>query len=541
MKQKSKKLIILFIISLIMILGFATIVKADGEFKLSKDSEDVELNRTKYLYCENKPTGETITWSSSNNDIASVDSNGQVTAKAIGTATITATAGSQTATCIINVVYSSYVKSNITDVVLVLGEYESKTITITATDYNHKDITNPEVQWKSSDESIARVDSNGKITAVKAGTATITATVAGGTKDIDVTVTDAPTFTDFSKAEYELVKDGVSRVNLHIKNVTNNSDRLYYCITAQNQKPEIKLKDNGNIDTSDSKWKTFGYNEKDGYLYASQLEEYVQLNQDLYLWIIDQEKFETNYYDDNGNSIGYKTQYVVSGQKLERLKYPGYAETFTSSTFMTHDSTQIIYTIPYAQQTERKFTLKIGKITDKNILNGIKNNNGDAWNSLLKYAKNNNAVYNNKLTTNKTSSFAEYGTNFGENRDVIQLKNLENSAYYYMYVVFDDENGKYYPVSGLTLAKASVHNNGDWYLFFLGNDDFKWDDFGVVQTGTTTVDGKTTGTTTKENTKKSSSPSKLPYTGATTIGLTIVVITGFAVFFKVKNNKYKGI
>ena len=533
MKLKSKKLISLFILSLIMILSYATIVKADEAFKINKETDDIVLNATRSYYTENIPAGESVTWSSSDSNVASVDSNGQVTAKAIGTATITATAGSQTATCIINVVYNSYVKSNVTDVVLVLGEYENKTITITTTDYNNNDITNPEVQWKSSDGSIVKVDSTGKITAVKVGTAKITATVAGGTKDINVTVINAPNFMDFSKAEFELVKDGISCVNLHIKNVTKNSDQLYYYITTQNQKPTIELKDNGNIDISDSKWNLLGYNENEKYLYAYGLEGDVLLNQDLYLWIIEQEKYEKNYYDDNGNIIRDKIQYVVSGQKLERLKYPVYAETFTSSTYMSHNSTQIIYTIPYVQQTERKFTLKIGKITDNNILKGIKNNNRDAWNSLLEYAKNNQAIYNNKLTTNKTSGFAEYNSNIvGEKRDVIQLNNLENNIYYYMYVVFDDENGKYYPASGLTLAKANVHENGDWYLFFLGSDNFKWDEFSSVNAGT--VDRNTTGNTTKK-------PSKLPYTGATTIGLTIVLITGVAVFFKVKNNKYKGI
>ncbi len=538
MKQKSKKIIIVFIVSLIMILGFATIVNAaDDGFRISESTANVVLNGTKSLFCENKPTGETVTWSSSDSNIASVDSDGKVTAKAIGKASITATAGTSSAICEINVVYNGIVKASSTDVRLVIGEYESKTIAITAADYNYKDIINPEVQWKSNDESIATVDSNGKITAVKTGTTKVIATVAGGTKEIDVTVINLPAFMDFSKAEYEVVKNGASSVNLHIKNVTNNGNQLYYCITSQNQKPEIKFKNNGGLDSSDSKWKAIIRYEKEGFFNATGLEEYVQLNQDLYLWIIAEERLETNYYDENGNSIDYTTKYVVTGQKLERLKYPVYAEMFFA-TYMSHNSTQIVCNIPYGDKTERKFTLKIGKITDKNILNGIKNNNGEAWNSLLEYAKNNNALYNNKLTTNKTVDFAEYNTNLTqqEKRDIIQLNNLEDKAYYYMYVVFDDENGKYYPASGLTLAKASVYESGEWYLFFLGNKDFKWDDFGTAQKGTATVDGKTTGTTTK-----SSTPTKLPYTGTVTIGLAIITITGCAIFFKVKNDKYKGI
>lgn len=547
MKQKSKKLIILFIISFIMILGFATIVKADGEFKINKETDNIVLNGARSYYTENKPTGETVTWSSSDTNIASVDSDGKVTAKAIGKATITAKAGTSSATCEINVVYNSYVKSNITDVFLVIGEYESKTITITATDYNSQDITNPEVQWKSSDESIAKVDSTGKITAVKAGTATITATVAGGTKNINVTVTNAPTFTDFSKAEYELVKTSGARVNLHVKNVenieniVNDNSSVYFYITSQNQKPEIKLAENHSIDTKDTKWIKMSYDNENKYLYSTGLEEYVQLNQDLYLWIVEEKKLEKGYYDDENKYVTNKIEFVVSGVKLTRPKYPVYAEMF-NSTVLADDVAQILFNLP-GDETKRNFTLKIGKITDNNILNGIKNNNGDSWNSLLEYAKNSNAIFNNKLATTSLVTHLTYSSLDGAEK--INLK-LDNNAYYYMYVVFDDENGKYYPASGLTIAKASVHNDDkkSWSLIFLGDNDFKWDDFGTAQTGTTT-DVNTTGTTTKTTTNqkstKANTPSKLPYTGTATIGLLIVVMAGTAVFFKVKNNKYKGI
>ena len=513
MKQKSKKLIILFIISLVMILGFATMVNAaDGEFKIREDKEDVVLNGTKKLLTENAGF-ETVTWTSSNDSVATVSSQGTVTGKAIGTATITATLGSKTATCTVNVIYRSANASS-TEVTLVKEIYESKTITITAKDDNLKEIANPEVQWKSNDEGIAKVDSNGKITAVKAGNTKITATVPGKTVEINVTVSNAPVFTDFSKAEYEVAIRSASGVNLNIKNVNhNNHSDFFYCITSKNEKPKVEF-DN------------IGYLSQNGWdnLYDSlktPIEKYVELNQDMYLWIYEKISLTMPdsykpYVDDNGKTVNYIGKFVVSGQKLTRPKSPVYAETFTA-TVMTHDHTQLVFNIPHEEYTERKFTLKIGKITDKNILNGIKNNKGEAWNSLLEYAKNSKAIFNNKITTNKKDIFAMYDTDGinNEKRETIQLSNLENKAYYYMYVVFDDENGKYYPQSGLTIAKADVFTEGEskgmWYMFFLGDDDFKWDDFGVIQTGTATVDKNTTST-------KSSSPSKLPCTGATTLG-----------------------
>lgn len=48
-------------------------------------------------------TDKTVTWSSNDSTVASVDSNGKVTAKKVGTATITATAGGKSATCVVTV------------------------------------------------------------------------------------------------------------------------------------------------------------------------------------------------------------------------------------------------------------------------------------------------------------------------------------------------------------------------------------------------------------------------------------------------------
>ena len=54
------------------------------------------------------------------------------------------------------------------------------------------DATNQKVTWASSDEAVATVDANGKVTAVKAGEATITVTTEDGGKTAfcRVTVSD---------------------------------------------------------------------------------------------------------------------------------------------------------------------------------------------------------------------------------------------------------------------------------------------------------------------------------------------------------------
>ncbi|GEM_PF-6496672 len=69
---------------------------------------------------------------------------------------------------------------------LTVGAEETLTATVAP-----EGATNKTVTWSSSDPSVATVDENGKVTAVSAGTATITATATNGTEDAaEVTVID---------------------------------------------------------------------------------------------------------------------------------------------------------------------------------------------------------------------------------------------------------------------------------------------------------------------------------------------------------------
>ena len=80
------------------------------DITLDKTSLTLTNNATATLKATVTPedTTDTVTWSSSNPDVATVDENGVVTAKANGTATITAKAGGHSATCEVKVHDHSY-------------------------------------------------------------------------------------------------------------------------------------------------------------------------------------------------------------------------------------------------------------------------------------------------------------------------------------------------------------------------------------------------------------------------------------------------
>ena len=166
-------------------------------------------------------TDATVTWKSDDTGVATVDNSGKVTAIKAGTATITVTATNgtddttddKTATCKVTVKEAEVPKVDVSGVSLnktTLELQEGKTGTLTAT-VAPEDATDATVTWKSDDTGVATVNNSGKVTAVKAGTATITVTATNGTDDTkdDQTATCTVTVT-----EAEAPKVDVSKVTL---------------------------------------------------------------------------------------------------------------------------------------------------------------------------------------------------------------------------------------------------------------------------------------------------------------------------------------
>ncbi|MDE5840324.1 MAG: Ig-like domain-containing protein, partial [Muribaculaceae bacterium] len=133
-------------------------------------------------------TDKTVTWSSSNEDVATVTDAGVVIAVSAGTATITATSGKASATCEITVEAPFVAVETITLDRNTAKVEEGKTVTLKAT-VRPVAATDQTVSWTSSDETVATVDSKGVVTGVKAGTAVITAKAGEKTATCTVTVT----------------------------------------------------------------------------------------------------------------------------------------------------------------------------------------------------------------------------------------------------------------------------------------------------------------------------------------------------------------
>jgi len=128
-----------------------------------------------------------LTWTSSNNNVATVDQNGIVRGTGTGTATITVACGGKTASFKITVNGVKRVASvrlNATTKKVSKGSELKLTATITPANASNKELV-----WTSSNPRIAKVDQNGNVKTVKTGTALITVTSKDGSKRATCKVT----------------------------------------------------------------------------------------------------------------------------------------------------------------------------------------------------------------------------------------------------------------------------------------------------------------------------------------------------------------
>lgn len=214
--------------------------------------------------CPTNATNKCVRWSSSNNGVARVNpDSGYVTAQGAGTAIITATAqdgSGKYAECRVTVnrpIAVTDIEVCPTSLTMNVGDVEYLCTTIIP--YN---ATNQSVTWCSSNENVATVGiHSGRITAKRAGTATITATTADGGYQANCTLTviiDTVT----------IKKDGAFN-----KVVFNKTGKVWRCINRDMIFDEENMNNTFLIQRSNHNFFTY-YNENDPLMSNTTPKEY---------------------------------------------------------------------------------------------------------------------------------------------------------------------------------------------------------------------------------------------------------------------------
>lgn len=332
----------------------------------------------------------------------------------------------------------------------------------------------------------------------------------------DETGKDTTEWTDFSNAKAEVSKnaDGYGTgwsYSLKITGIKlNESSRYHVYIKSGNEQLDVK-KDDFCVVSNDGSVS----------LVNASLKRAYELNKDVYCYIVEAKGLE--------ESEPHKIKLPRLNQHTLGNRIKAYFFTDRTNIELYEDS---------AVNNTRKVKVKIGNITDKNILLSIKNGEKNSLQKLLDYAKSAKSIYTGTIT-------------LGNSEAITSKFNLINDEYYYVYMEMDDEGGKYYPVEDVSLYQALVNNEIKLNcLYDYLSNEFKWN----IENGTTTVtptdttktptsstDNNKTSTTTKTDDKTMAS-GKLPQTGIG-IGLILLIIVSVSglIFAYFKYDRLKGI
>ena len=234
--------------------GTVTITAAVGEktatttVKVEVPLESISLNETEknlnkgdslqlnVTYNPDDTTAnKTVEWSSTDDKVVTVDNNGKVTAKTAGTAYVKAKVEDKEVSCKINVVVPlAGIALNKDATELLKGKKEKLVVTLSPSDTTYAG----KIEWKSSDETIATIDENGNVKALKEGTVTITATAVEGENEfIDtctVTVKEIPLDSiTIDMSDFELGLGRTQQLNI-VCNPENTTDDINVVWSSSN-------------------------------------------------------------------------------------------------------------------------------------------------------------------------------------------------------------------------------------------------------------------------------------------------------------------
>ena len=226
--------------------------------------EKLQINAT----IEPNTSEETLIWVSSNSKIATVDQNGLVTGKSHGTVTITATGRDSMVANSVKVTVQTAPKSislNITEKTIDLST-DTKSFQLIGTISPSTANVYLEQTWTSSNMSVANVDNNGRVTALKNGDATITVSTGNGkTATCKVKVITSPTgiALDKSKIILDMIGTTTTKINATIQ---PSSANINTGITWTSGNPGIVSVDqSGNVTAKANGTTTISATTKNGY------------------------------------------------------------------------------------------------------------------------------------------------------------------------------------------------------------------------------------------------------------------------------------
>ena len=216
---------------------------------LSESSGSVLINEKIKINASIRPTNASnkfINYSSSDTSIAIVDATGEVIGRKGGVAYITITAEGKSTSYKVTVIDTVALKGiSLSKTQIELNEDESSRLYVT---FNPSNATNKGVSWKSSDESVATVDSSGNVSAKKSGNATITVTSREGgytaSAKVIVNAIDK-TLKGISLNETELTLDLNETANLEVSYNPGNADNKKVTWSSSNNR--VVTVDNGKL------------------------------------------------------------------------------------------------------------------------------------------------------------------------------------------------------------------------------------------------------------------------------------------------------
>ncbi|HYC31893.1 MAG TPA: Ig-like domain-containing protein [Gemmatimonadales bacterium] len=151
-------------------------------------ADEVQLEAVAYDLFGGRLPGRLVSWSSSDPSVTDVSPVGRVAGCAPGSATIQAACGGRTADFAVKVVPASIAGVRLTPAGLRLAPGESGRVDAVAVNAMERAIPGVEVGWMTNDALVVRLERDGRITALRPGTARVWALAGGRRAALTVSV-----------------------------------------------------------------------------------------------------------------------------------------------------------------------------------------------------------------------------------------------------------------------------------------------------------------------------------------------------------------